>query len=48
MVAFAVALPLLGLGVILGQRLHASLNQQGFNRLVGILFVTIGAFLFVR
>ncbi|RPI46634.1 MAG: sulfite exporter TauE/SafE family protein [Betaproteobacteria bacterium] len=48
MIAFAAALPLMGLGVILGNRLHARLNQIGFSRLVGMLFVLIGGFLFVR
>jgi hypothetical protein len=48
LITFAVALPLMGMGVVLGQRMHAMLNQQGFNRLVGVLFVLIGAFLFVR
>ena len=48
MIAFATALPLMGLGVILGNRLHAKLNQHGFSQLVGILFVLIGGFLFVR
>jgi uncharacterized protein len=45
---FAVALPLMGFGVILGNRLHAKLNQRGFSRLVGVLFVLIGGFLFLR
>jgi len=48
LITFAVALPLMGLGVVLGNRLHAHLNQQGFNRLVGVLFVLIGGFLFLR
>ena len=48
MVVFAAALPLMGLGVILGNRLHARLNQLAFNRLVGVLFVLIGGFLAVR
>jgi uncharacterized membrane protein YfcA len=48
LITFAVALPLMGMGVVLGQRMHAMLNQQGFNRLVGVLFVLIGTFLFVR
>ena len=48
LIAFAVALPLMGLGVILGNRLHAKLNQRGFGRLVGVLFVLIGGFLFLR
>ena len=48
MIAFTAALPLMGLGVILGNRLHARLNQIGFSRLVGVLFVVIGSFLVVR
>lgn len=48
LVTFALALPLMGLGVVLGNRLHAHLDQQGFGRLVGMLFVVIGGFLFVR
>jgi len=48
LITFAVALPLMGIGVVLGNRLHAQLNQQGFNRLVGVLFVLIGGFLFLR
>jgi len=48
LIAFAVALPLMGIGVVLGHRLHASLNQAGFTRLVGVLFVLIGGFLFFR
>lgn len=43
-----VALPLIGIGIVLGNRMHAGLNQKGFNRLVGVLFVVIGTFLFVR
>ena len=43
-----VALPLIGIGIVLGNRMHARLNQKGFNRLVGVLFVVIGTFLFVR
>ena len=48
MIAFAAALPLMGLGVILGNHLHARLNQLGFNRLVAVLFVLIGTFLLIR
>jgi uncharacterized protein len=48
LIAFAAALPLMGIGVVLGHRLHASLNQAGFTRLVGMLFVLIGGFLFLR
>lgn len=48
MIAFAVALPLMGIGVVLGNRLHARLNQAGFSRLVSVLFVLIGSFLFFR
>ena len=48
LIAFAVALPLMGLGVVLGHRLHATLNQAGFGRLVSILFVLIGSFLLLR
>ena len=43
-----IAMPLIGIGIVLGNRMHASLNQKGFNRLVGVLFVVIGTFLFVR
>ena len=48
MILIAVAMPLLGIGVVLGHRMHASLNQKGFNRLTGILFIVIGVFLFLR
>jgi uncharacterized membrane protein YfcA len=48
MVLTAIALPLIGIGVLLGNVLHARLNQQGFNRLIGVLFIVIGAFLFLR
>lgn len=48
LITITAAMPLLAIGVVLGNRLHASLNQQGFNRLVGVLFVVIGAFLFLR
>jgi len=48
LIAFAAALPLMGIGVVLGNRLHARLNQLGFSRLVGVLFVLIGGFLLVR
>jgi uncharacterized membrane protein YfcA len=48
LITFVVALPLMGLGVVLGQRMHAMLNQQGFGRMVGVLFVLIGSFLFLR
>ncbi|MPZ47094.1 MAG: TSUP family transporter [Betaproteobacteria bacterium] len=48
LITFAVALPLMAIGVVLGHRMHAMLNQQGFGRLVGVLFVLIGTFLFVR
>lgn len=44
----AAAMPLIWIGIMLGHRMHASLNQRGFNRLVGVLFVLIGTFLFVR
>jgi len=42
------ALPLMGIGVVLGNRLHTGLNQMGFSRLIGLLFVVIGGFLFIR
>jgi uncharacterized membrane protein YfcA len=45
---FVIALPLLALGVVLGNRMHARLGQSGFSRLVGVLFVLIGSFLFLR
>lgn len=48
MIAFAAALPLMAIGVVLGHRLHASLNQAGFGRLVSVLFVLIGGFLLLR
>jgi uncharacterized membrane protein YfcA len=48
LVLTGVALPLIGIGIVLGNRMHASLNQKGFNRLVGVLFVVIGTFLLVR
>ncbi len=48
LILIAIALPLLGIGIVLGNRMHASLNQRAFNRLVGILFVVIGAFLLLR
>lgn len=48
MIAFAAALPLMGLGVVLGDRLHAYLNQTAFSRLVSVLFVLIGGFLLLR
>jgi hypothetical protein len=38
----------MGLGVVLGHRLHAHLNQAGFGRLVSVLFVLIGSFLLFR
>jgi uncharacterized membrane protein YfcA len=48
LITFAVALPFMGVGIVLGNRMHAMLNQQGFSRLVGILFVVIGSFLVLR
>ena len=48
MITFAAALPLMGIGVVLGNRLHTGLNQMGFYRLIALLFVVIGGFLFVR
>jgi uncharacterized protein len=48
LVTFAVALPLMAIGVVAGHRMHAMLNQQGFSRLVGVLFVLIGGFLLLR
>jgi uncharacterized membrane protein YfcA len=48
LILIGVALPLIWIGIVLGNRMHASLNQQAFNRLVGVLFVLIGAFLFLR
>ena len=48
LILIGVALPLIGIGIVLGNRMHASLNQKAFNRLVGVLFVVIGTFLFVR
>ncbi len=47
-IIIAAALPLMGIGVVLGNRLHTRLNQQGFNRLIGYLFIVIGGFLFLR
>jgi len=47
-ITFAIALPLMGIGVFLGERLHGRLNQKGFNRLTAVLFVVIGGFLFLR
>jgi uncharacterized membrane protein YfcA len=48
LITIAVAMPLLAIGIVLGNRLHATLNQQGFNRLVGVLFVVIGTYLSLR
>lgn len=48
LILIAAAMPLIWIGIVLGHRMHASLNQRAFNRLVGVLFVLIGTFLFVR
>ena len=48
LITFAVALPLMAIGVVLGHRMHAMLNQQNFSRLTSVLFVLIGGFLFAR
>jgi uncharacterized membrane protein YfcA len=48
LITFAVALPLMAIGVVVGHRMHAMLNQQGFSRLTAVLFVLIGTFLFAR
>jgi hypothetical protein len=48
LVTFAVALPLMAIGVVLGHRMHAMLNQQNFSRLTSVLFVLIGSFLVAR
>lgn len=48
LITFGIALPLMWIGVLLGHRLHAQLNQQGFSRMVGVLFVVIGGFLLLR
>jgi uncharacterized membrane protein YfcA len=48
LITFGLALPLMAIGVVVGHRMHAMLNQQGFSRMVGALFVLIGSFLFLR
>ena len=48
LILIGVAVVPIWIGIVLGNRMHASLNQKGFNRLVGVLFVVIGIFLFVR
>ena len=48
LILIAVSLPLTWIGIVLGNRMHARLNQQGFSRFVGVLFVVIGMFLFAR
>lgn len=48
LITFAVGLPFMGIGILIGNRMHAALNQQGFSRLVGVLFVVIGSFLLLR
>ena len=48
LILIGVALPLIGIGIVLGNRMHARLDQRAFSRLVGVLFVAIGAFLLLR
>jgi hypothetical protein len=38
----------MAIGVVLGHRMHAMLNQQNFSRLTSVLFVLIGSFLVAR
>lgn len=48
LIAFAASLPLMGLGVVLGHRIHANLDPFWFARLVAMLFVVTGTLLLLR
>lgn len=48
LIACAAALPLMGIGVFLGARLHANLNGIAFKRLVAIILILSGIPLLTR
>lgn len=46
--ACAAALPLMAVGVFLGNRIHAGLNQLMFQRLIAVVLIVSGALLLLR
>lgn len=48
LIACAVALPMMGLGIFIGNRIHANLNDVAFKRLVAAILIVSGLPLLVR
>lgn len=48
LIACAVALPMMGLGIFIGNRIHANLNDVAFKRLVAAILMVSGLPLLVR
>lgn len=48
LVATAVALPLMGIGIFLGNRIHAGLDQVMFQRLIAVVLIASGVPLVLR
>jgi uncharacterized membrane protein YfcA len=48
LLACAAALPLMGLGIMLGNHIHARLDQLRFKRLVAVVLIASGVPLLVR
>lgn len=48
LLALLAALPIVGLGLYLGGRIHVGLSQQGFVRLISIMLIATGAGLLMK
>jgi uncharacterized membrane protein YfcA len=48
LIACAVALPMMGIGIFIGNRIHANLNDVAFKRLVAAILIVSGLPLLVR
>ena len=48
LIACAVALPMMALGIFIGNRIHANLNDVAFKRLVAVLLIISGLPLLIR
>ncbi len=48
LIACAVALPMMALGIFIGNRIHANLNDIAFKRLVAVLLIISGLPLLIR
>ncbi|MCZ6873239.1 MAG: sulfite exporter TauE/SafE family protein [bacterium] len=48
LLALLAALPIVGLGLYVGGRIHVGLSQQGFVRLISILLIATGAVLLMK